>query len=53
MIHWGWLIAAFYGGVLAGIAVIAPCRAAKDADERMERIAQTGEKGANHDQTHH
>lgn len=46
MIHWGWLIVAFYAGVIMGIAAIAPCRVAKQDDERMdEMLKQTREEG--------
>ena len=35
MIHWGWLVLAFYGGVFAGFACLALCSAAGTADERI------------------
>jgi hypothetical protein len=36
MIHWGWLIVAFYGGLFAGVGLLALCTAAKSADEQMD-----------------
>jgi hypothetical protein len=40
MIHWGWMVAAFCAGMLAGVFIIALCSAAGTADDRMEQLTR-------------
>ena len=40
MVPWGWLIAAFYGGVLFAVFVLSLCTVAGRVDDRMEQIAR-------------
>ncbi len=44
MIHWGWMVAAFYGGFLAAVFYLGLCRIGSDSDQRMNEI-----KGDDHD----
>jgi hypothetical protein len=40
MVHWGWLVAAAFGGTWAGVLLMAVLAAASRADEDMERMGQ-------------
>ena len=38
MVHWSWLILAFYGGMLLAIVMLALCASAGRADRQLEEI---------------
>lgn len=48
MIHWGWLVAAFCTGGLAGVFITSLCTVAGNADERMEEMHKQLREEADH-----
>lgn len=49
MIYWGWLIAAFYAGLFAGIFVLAICSSAKEEDRQRAAMIKDVKEDSTHD----